>query len=183
MTSAQQLLRRIRLLTAPFIIGLVLSGATAIPLETELDWLVGVTGARPLVETAASAAAPAPVWATWLVKVQSALHETLTRHPFLAYGTDWLAFGHFVIAMAFVGALRDPVRNRWLFDFGLIACAAVIPYALIFGAARGIPFWWRLVDCSFGVFGAVPLWLCRRWTLELERQNWERRSHRAQGAS
>jgi hypothetical protein len=44
----------------------------------------------------------------------------------------------------------------------------VIPWAFYFGAVRGIPVWWRLIDCSFGVFGAVPLWWCRRWTRELE---------------
>jgi hypothetical protein len=66
-----------------------------------------------------------------------------------------------------VGALRDPVRNCWLFDFGLIACVAVIPFALVFGAVRGIPFWWRLIDCSFGVFGSVPLWFCRKWVRQL----------------
>jgi hypothetical protein len=38
----------------------------------------------------------------------------------------------------------------------------VIPYALKFGAPRGILFWWQLIDCSFGVYGAVPLWLARR---------------------
>jgi hypothetical protein len=79
-----------------------------------------------------------------------------------------------VIAIAFIGAWRDPVRNRWLFDFGLIACGLVIPYALGFGALRGIPFWWRLIDCSFGVFGALPLWYCRQWSLELERLLLER---------
>jgi hypothetical protein len=76
-----------------------------------------------------------------------------------------------MIALVFVGALRDPVRNRWLFDFGLIACLLVVPFALIFGAWRGIPLWWRLIDCSFGVLGFVPLWLCRRWTIELEKSN------------
>ncbi len=76
-------------------------------------------------------------------------------------------FVHFVIAIVFIGALRDPVRNAWLFDFGLIACAFVIPYALIFGAIRGIPFWWRLIDCSFGIGGFIPLWLCKQWTREL----------------
>jgi integral membrane sensor domain MASE1 len=43
----------------------------------------------------------------------------------------------------------------------------VIPYALVFGALRGIPFWWRLIDCSFGVFGFVPPWFCHRWVREL----------------
>ena len=112
----------------------------------------------------------APVWALWLTRAQAALRDTATAHPFLFYGVDWLAFGHFVIALAFVGALRDPVRNSWLFTFGMIACALVVPYAFIFGAIRGIPIWWRLIDCSFGVFGIVPLWLCKRWVSELEAQ-------------
>jgi hypothetical protein len=32
---------------------------------------------------------------------------------------------------------------------------------------RGIPFWWRLIDCSFGILGAVPLWLARRLVKKL----------------
>ncbi|MEJ0088674.1 MAG: hypothetical protein WDM80_02825 [Limisphaerales bacterium] len=167
MNHEQTLRRRIKLLTWLFIIGLVLSGATAIPLVSELGWLVNLTGARQLVESPAST--NAPDWAVWLIKVQSVLQETSDKNPILFYGTDWLAFGHFVIAIVFIGALRDPVRNRWLFDFGLIACVLVIPYALLFGGLRGIPFWWRLVDCSFGVFGFVPLWFCRKWTNELEK--------------
>ncbi len=147
----QALLSGIRRLTSLFILGLFASGITAIPLLQETGWLVKVFNTP------------------WLLHVHAALEQTQIQFPFLFYGTDWLAFGHIVIAIAFVGAWRDPVRNRWLFDFGLIACALVVPYALIFGALRGIPFWWRLVDCSFGVFGFIPLWLCRRWTGELER--------------
>ena len=146
--------------------GLVLSGATAIPLNSELDWLAEWTGAQQLV--AGVSTTPALSWAVWLVKIQTTLHEVALKFPFLAYGTDWLAFGHFVIAIAFIGALRDPVRNAWLYDFGLIACVLVIPFALVSGAVRGIPFWWRLIDCSFGVFGFIPLWFCRKWTWEIE---------------
>ncbi len=65
--------------------------------------------------------------ARWLFRAQDALAQTQAQHPFLFYGTDWLAFGHFMIALVFIGALCDPVRNRWLFDFGLIACVLVIP--------------------------------------------------------
>ena len=162
-----RLLRRIRWLTFLFIAGLFLSGATAIPLETEVGWLVRVTGARERLMEAKSANAPA--WAFWLCRVEEALKETNLRHPFISYGGDWLAFGHFMIALAFVGAWRDPIRNRWLFDFGLIACTLVIPYALVFGGIRGIPLWWRFIDCSFGVFGAVPLWICRRAIIKLEK--------------
>lgn len=166
MNREPTLRRRIKWLTWFFIIGLFLSGATAIPLVTELDWLVKLTGAHQWVEAAAST--NAPVWATWLIKVQTVLQETSDKTPILFYGADWLAFGHFMIALVFVGALRDPIRNRWLFDFGLIACVLVIPYAFVFGGLRGIPFWWRLIDCSFGVFGFIPLWFCNKWAKELE---------------
>jgi hypothetical protein len=149
--------RRIKLLTWLFIIGLALRGATAIPLPGELNLLANCCGSN----------GEASELARWLFRVRDALSQTQERHPFLFYGTDWLAFGHFVVAIAFIGALRDPVRNRWLFDFGLIACALVIPYALVFGGWRGIPIWWRLIDCSFGVFGFIPLWFCRKWTGEL----------------
>ena len=44
----------------------------------------------------------------------------------------------------------------------MIACALVIPLALIAGLIRGIPFFWRVIDCSFGVVGIIPLWLARR---------------------
>ena len=143
-----------------------MSGATAIPIETEVTWLAKATGARQLVEQPMFTDAPA--WVVWLAKVETALRETNSKYPFFSYGGDWLAFGHFMIALVFVGAWRDPVRNRWLFDFGLMACALVIPYALIFGQLRGIPLWWRLIDCAFGVLGAIPLWWCRRAVRELE---------------
>ena len=54
--------RRIRLLTWLFIFGLAPSGVTAIPLPSELDWLVQLTGARQLVEAPASTA-PVGAWA------------------------------------------------------------------------------------------------------------------------
>jgi hypothetical protein len=143
--------RRIKFLTTLFIVGLFLSGVTAIPLLQETGWLAKQFNVE------------------WLVRVHAALAQTEIQYPFLFYGTDWLAFGHFVIAIAFIGAWREPVRNRWLFDFGLIACALVIPYALVFGSVRGIPLWWRLIDCSFGIIGFIPLWFCRKWACELER--------------
>jgi len=88
-------------------------------------------------------------------------------YPFLAYGTDWLAFAHVVIAFFFVAPLRDPVRNIAVFRAGMAACVAVIPLAVICGAFRGIPIYWRLIDCSFGIFGIIPLWLAYRWTKQL----------------
>ena len=159
MNRDQLLLKRIRWMTGFFIFGLAISGVTAIPLVSELNLSVQVFEPGQ---------APSSGLMQWLLLVRDALAQTQLQHPFLFYGTDWLAFGHFVIAIVFIGALRDPVRNRWLFDFGLIACGLVIPFALICGAVRGIPFWWRFIDCSFGVFGFIPLWFCRQWAIELE---------------
>jgi hypothetical protein len=155
--------RRIKLLTWVFIIGLAVSGVTAIPLEPELDF-----AAKALGVADKSSAEVAAGWGHWILRVREGLHETNGRYSFMAYGTDWLAFGHFAIAVAFIGALRDPVRNSWLFTFGMIACAMVVPYALAMGGLRGIPIYWRLIDCSFGVFGIIPVWFCRKWAREIE---------------
>jgi hypothetical protein len=158
-----QLRTRVRWLIWFFIFGLVVSGVTAFPIQTELEWLTGTLGAgdaRPESHTGLTA---------WLLTVRDALRATNDAYPFLAYGTDWLAFAHLVIAPLFIGPLRDPVRNEWVITWGMLACAAVIPLALIAGAVRGIPVWWRLVDCSFGVIGIVPLWMCRRAIQELRR--------------
>ncbi len=88
--------------------------------------------------------------------------------PYLLYGNDWLAFAHLVIAVAFHGVWRDPVRNVWVVEFGMIACVGIIPLALICGPIRDIPFWWSVVDMSFGVFGILPLLLVRRLIKRLE---------------
>jgi len=101
--------------------------------------------------------------------VQDGLRDSYTRHPWLAYGTDWLAFAHIVIAIFFIGPLIDPVRNIWVVQAGLIACALVIPLALICGPIREIPFGWRLIDCSFGIVGAIPLYYCLRLARSLEK--------------
>lgn len=165
MNREAQLRGRIQALTWLFIIGLVLSGVTAIPLNWELELLVNWFG----LEGRTSANATSEL-GRWLLTAREALQEVNAKHSLLFYGTDWLAFGHFAIAIAFIGALRDPVRNEWLFTFGMIACVLVIPYALGFGAVRGIPVWWRLIDCSFGVVGFVPLWLGRKWTREVAQE-------------
>jgi hypothetical protein len=75
-TGSDLLLRGIRWLLAFFIRGLALSGVTAIPIETELNWLVNLTGARTLVES--SGTSP-PVWAEWLCRVQAALQDTMVK--------------------------------------------------------------------------------------------------------
>jgi hypothetical protein len=157
MDPARQL-KKVRIALVVFMIGLMLSGLTAFPLETEL-------------RIAASVAPQGTALAEWLIRVRDAVIETNAKYPFLAYGTDWLAFAHLVIAVAFVGPLRDPVKNIWVIQFGLIACAMVIPLALIAGPIRSIPIGWQLIDCSFGVIGAIPLWIAYRCTRRLEQHS------------
>jgi hypothetical protein len=96
------------------------------------------------------------------------LRESYAKYPWLAYGTDWLAFAHVVIAIFFIGAFMDPVRNIWILKAGIIGCVLVIPLALICGAIRQIPFGWRMIDCSFGAFGVIPLLYSLRLTRALE---------------
>jgi hypothetical protein len=154
-------LKIVRIWLALFIVGLVLSGITAFPLVYELDLLAS------FIPSGAHAEGGLP-W--WILHVRDALHAMDSSYPFLAYGTDWLAFGHIVIAMFFVAPMINPVRNIAVLYTGLAACAGVIPLALICGPIRGIPLYWRLIDCSFGVLGVVPLLIVIRLIHRLERE-------------
>ena len=120
--------KRIVLCAWMIIAGLLVGGLTAIPLQTELDLLARWLGAEnlPPSETANG-------FTKWILVVREALHATYVKYPFIGYATDWLAFAHVVIAIAFAGALRHPLRNAWLFRFGMIACVLVLPWALLFG--------------------------------------------------
>lgn len=155
----QPLLRRYRLVLGSFIIGLILSGITAFPLLTELRLLAAWLGiVNPADYTSLTGLQH------WIAYVLYGLEETHARFPFLAYGTDWLAFGHLCIAVFFIRPLWKPLESDWVLRCGLICCAAVIPLALIAGQVRDIPLYWRLIDCAFGVFGALPLLYCLRLT-------------------
>lgn len=152
------LIKKIRFLILLFIIGLVVSGITALPLESELEALHHIMVKRE---------ADNPL-AGWIDHVYTGLRETNSKFPFIAYGTDWLAFAHLIIAIVFIGPLRDPVKNIWVVEFGLLACLFIFPFAFVAGAVRGIPLYWRLIDCSFGLIGGLLLWKCYRLIKELD---------------
>jgi hypothetical protein len=156
-----RLLGQIRILLGIFVLALVLSGLTAFPLRWELGLLKSWFGEGSRVGNAF------PDLARWIANVHEGLETSGRAYPFLAYGTDWLAFAHLVIAIAFWGPIRDPVQNQWVVEFGMIACALVIPLALVCGAIRSIPLFWRILDCSFGVLGLVPLALAHRRIIAL----------------
>jgi len=156
------LLRRTRIILVLFTVCLVAAGATAIPVEWELDVLARLLGLPPDADAANHTGL-----AHWIAKVRDGVRETNARFPFIAYGFDWLAFAHMVLGILFVGAIIDPVRNLWVITFGMIACVLVIPWSFVFGHVRGIPFSWQLIDCAFGLVGIIPLWLARRYAIEL----------------
>ena len=153
-----QKITKIRLIILFFIVALILSGVTAFPVETELRWLQNHPSLVPSFAD------------KWLKDVYAALIETNTKYPMLAYGFDWLAFAHIVIAMAFIGPIKDPVKNKWIIDWAMLACVAVFPLAFIAGPIRSIPMFHILIDCSFGVIGLIPLAICRKWIKELENE-------------
>jgi hypothetical protein len=159
-----QLVRRTRILILFFIAALCISGITAIPLTWETNLLN-----RLITSNWLPIGSQFPELVTWISRVNTGLVETYQKYPFLAYGTDWLAFGHIAIAIVFLGAFKDPVKNLWVINFGMIACLLVIPWALIFGSIHSIPFFWRLIDCSFGVVGIIPLWICRNMILQMSK--------------
>lgn len=132
-----------------FIMTLFVSGLTAIPILSELTFLLKIIPRDSFLNY-------------WLYKVLSAYNLVNEKYPFLIYGYDWLVFAHFVLAILFIGPYRDPVKNIWVIEFGLIACILIFPLAFIAGHFRGIPMDWQLVDCSFGVFGFITLWICYR---------------------
>ncbi len=161
MWGRARMVRRIRVMLALFMLGVVVSGLTAFPLAWEVRWLdrflvsLGPHAWPPLVQ--------------WIAQVDRALATLDSYHyRFLYYGTDWLAFAHLVIALAFLGPYRDPVRNKWVVEWGMLTCAFVLPLAVWMGPLRGIPFWWQLIDCAFGVVGLCFLWPVHRMIRQLE---------------
>ncbi|MFJ4467751.1 hypothetical protein ACIP2X_09800 [Streptomyces sp. NPDC089424] len=161
MSDRAALLKGIRVWVVVFVVCLTLSGVTAFPLVHELRLTEDLFRSLSVPEHL-------PGLMEWIERVRRGLDTADAEYPFLLYGTDWLAFAHLVIAVAFYGPYRDPVRNIWVVEFGMIACAGIVPLALICGPIRGIPLWWSLIDISFGVFGVIPLYMVRKKIKRLE---------------
>lgn len=153
------LLKKIRLLIIFFMVALILSGVTAFPVETELNWLLQYKSSLP------------DKLAAWLQSCYDAIKDTNTKYPMLAYGYDWLAFAHIMIAFAFIGVYKNPVRNKWIIDWAILCCIAILPFAFIAGPVRQIPFFHILIDCCFGIIGLLPLFICRKWIKQLAKNN------------
>lgn len=131
-------------------VGLFLSGVTVWPMVPQLEFLIAV------------------VWGDWepthvyhrlFVDVLAAIRDADARYPFLFYGYDWLAFAHICLAIQFAGAIRDPLRNRWVVESGLIMCALIPLLAGICIPLRGLPWQWFFIDFAFAPGAGIPLWI------------------------
>jgi hypothetical protein len=138
----KQTITNIRRVVMVFMVLLILSGVSAFPLVTEVDFMITHMHWFP------------EFFHSWIRTVYDSVHQTPS---IVLYGTDWLAFAHLIIALFFVGVYRDPVRNQFIIQVGIVACLAVFPLALICGPQRNIPFFHQMIDCCFGLLGLIPL--------------------------
>jgi len=152
-------MKDIKLYTRILQIGLAISGVTAFFIPQGLNLLSGfalMMREMPLTQ--------------WIFKLNTVAHEIDHVAPSFWYGCDWLAFAHILFAILFQGLYKDPVRNYWLIDFGLIACVLILPTAFIMGEIRDIPLIWRTLDCCFGILAGAVLYRIKIQTQELINQ-------------
>lgn len=143
-TSQQQLLLgHIRLATLVFMALLIVSGLTAFPLRTEIEWMQ------------AHAFMFNDTLQVWIYSVYLAIQQT---PEVMLYGTDWLAFAHIVIALFFLPFYFKPIQYQLNLIIGMTACLLVFPLAFVCGPLRGIPLFHQFIDCAFGLGGFALLY-------------------------
>jgi len=133
--------------------GLVVSGITIWPAVPELKIAVRIVWGD---------SQPAGVLHSFVLQAIEGLESVEAKHPFMLYAHDWLAFAHIVLAIMFAGAIRDPVRNVWIVQCGLIMCALVPVLAGICIPIRELPLVWFWIDFTFAPAAALPLWIALR---------------------
>lgn len=146
--------KQIKILLAGYVIALVISGATAMIVPEGIALL------------------DSKIPMSWNIIYDWVhyVHMQIQASPkFLLYGFDWLAFAHYVIALSFYGVWKDAVRNKWVIEWAMLASIMIFPFAFIMGYVRAIPFWWQLIDCSFGVVSLIPLIMIHRRIKVLEK--------------
>jgi hypothetical protein len=135
---------------------LILSGITAFPLRTEMEFLMAHKNMFP------------NILVLWIETIYNAVNQT---PDVVLYGTDWLAFAHIIIALFFIHVYIDPIRYKANLIVAMVACGAVFILAFVCGPIRGIPFFHQLIDCAFGFIGFFPLWFVYKKVVQLEIQN------------
>ena len=155
-------LRRIRIVVALFVVGLIASGVTAIPLKWEIDTLASMMGIAP-------GAAPQSLAGLdrWIALVRQGLHETDAEVPVhrVRYGLAGVRAHHDRRGVRRAPAGPGPQRVGHHVRTDRLRVRDPDGDDLRWPA--GIPFNWRLIDCAFGIAGALPLGLARLWTARL----------------
>jgi len=126
-------LKRAKVMLGIVVFGLLVSGITVWPAVSELKMAVGAVWGD---------AEPAGVLHGFVMQAIEGLEYVHANYPFMLYAHDWLAFAHIVLAILFAGAIKDPVRNIWVVQCGLIMCALVPVLAGVCIPIRGLPLRW-----------------------------------------
>lgn len=154
-------LRRAKWMMGLVVFGLLVSGVTLWPAVSELQLAVRlVWGEGP----------PSGVLHAFILRAIEGLTVVHAQYPFMLYAHDWLAFAHIVLALLFAGAIRDPVRNVWVVECGLLMCALVPVLAGICIPLRGLPLRWFFIDFAFAPAAGWPLWIAWRDIRRVEAQ-------------
>jgi hypothetical protein len=146
-------LKRAKLMIGIVVFGLLVSAVTIWPAIPELKMAVRIAWGD---------AEPTGVLHSFVVRTIEGLEAMEADYPFILYAHDWLAFAHIVLAILFAGAIKDPIRNVWIVQCGLIMCALIPVLAGICVPIRGIPWVWFWIDFAFAPGAALPLWIALR---------------------
>lgn len=149
----EKIKRRIRVLLIVFILGLVFGCHIVLFVTPELTWFNKIIG--PGTRMGQSF----PKISSWINHLYQGITDTYTKYPFVAYCMDWLAFAQLAFIIFFVGAIVDPVRNIWIIKSGMAICVLHVIIAFGCGTFRGVPFFWQLLDSTFGILGFIILYL------------------------
>ena len=140
-------LKRARWMLGIVAAGLLVSGITVWPAVPELRFAVQMVWGN---------AQPTGTLHGFLWRAIEGLETVQAHYPFMLYAHDWLVFAHVALAILFLGAIRDPVRNVWIVECGLIMCALIPVLAVVCIPAPGVP---RIIhQCGeAGILGVTVL--------------------------
>jgi hypothetical protein len=146
-------MRRAKWMLGIVAVGLFLSGVTVWPAVPEL---------KAAEHIAWGDDQPTGVIGSFVSEAVEGLEQTGTDYSFMLYAHDWLAFAHIMLAIMFAGATRDPVRNKWIVQSGLVMCLLIPVLAGVCIPIRGLPWPWFFIDAAFGVIAGVLLGIAYR---------------------
>jgi hypothetical protein len=157
-------LKWIRIYLIVFALGLLFALHTVVVVQPETGLFVRYLGHGTFMDSVL------PFVSDWVEHLHLAISDTYQKYPVIAYCMDWLSFACIVFLIFIYGAIRDPVRNVWIIQSFMTACVLAFLLPFVVGPFREIPIFWRLIDCSFGFFGFLWLWLPYRWIKTISKE-------------